>query len=58
MRKKDIAPVTAKTTLRLSGELLRAAKHRAVDENGTLQSVIEHALVMYLRTPVGKEVGR
>jgi len=57
MRKKSTDPVVTKTTLRLSDELLRAAKHRAVDENGTLQSVIENALALYLRTPL-KEATR
>ena len=44
MARRVPASDTTKTTLYLSLELLRKAKHRAVDEDTTLQGIVERAL--------------
>lgn len=41
------------TAIRIPSDLLKAAKHRAVDENRSLRSLIEEALEEYLRKQGG-----
>ena len=41
------------TGLRYDAELVKAAKHKAIDEGTTLTKIIEAALKQYLRQPRG-----
>jgi hypothetical protein len=46
-----------KTTIGFPAPLLKAARHRAVEEDCDLQDIVERAVTAYLKTPLKRAEG-
>jgi hypothetical protein len=57
MQRKEKKPDTdtVKTTIRVRRDLWTAVMHRSVDENRSLQAIVELALEQYLKRGVGRK---
>jgi hypothetical protein len=53
--KKKPEADTVKTTIRIRRDLWAAAMHRTIDENCSLQSLVEKALAEYLKRAEGRK---
>lgn len=57
MKHKDNkAPAdTVKTTIRIRRDLWTAVMHRSIDENRSLQAIVEQSLELYLKRAEGRK---
>jgi hypothetical protein len=55
LEEKRPSPDTVKTTIRIRRDLWNAVMHRSIDENRSLQSIVELALEDYLKRGEGRK---
>ena len=52
---KESNPDTVKTTIRIRRDLWNSVMHRSIDENRSLQAIVELALEQYLKRGEGRK---